>query len=218
MAIENWSLRRLNELAKNGEGLFLEFKKKANFPEKIAKELVAFANTQGGLLLLGVDDDGTISGVRNIEGEVFVMEQAIENLIWPKLNYTLDVIKLNEKKGVAVFEIERGEKLPLKLLDGTGTRTGKVYVRTGEQSIQASKEMCEILRRRIKAKDTQFTFGEKERKLMELLENNSTITLMEYAKAARLSIFIASRTLVKLVLANVLEIQPEEGQDIYFRK
>jgi len=216
--MENWSIRRLNELTKNGEGIHLEFKKKANFPDKIAKELVAFANTQGGILLLGVDDDGTISGTRNIEGEVFVMEQAIGNLIWPKLDYALKVIKLNEKKGIAVFEIQKGQKLPLQLKDNTDTKSGKAYVRAGDQSLQATKEMCEILRRRVKAKDTQFTFGEKERALMELLENNQTVTLMEYAKAAKLSKFMASRTLIKLVLANVLDLQPAEGQDLYFRK
>ncbi|WP_323755360.1 ATP-binding protein [Roseivirga sp.] len=216
--MENWSIRRLNELTKNGEGIHLEFKRKANFPDKIAKELVAFANTQGGILLLGVDDDGTLSGTRNIEGEVFVMEQAIGNLIWPKLDYALKVVKLNEKKGVAVFEIQKGQKLPLQLREKSDTKAGKAYIRVGEQSLQASKEMREILRRRVKAKDTQFTFGEKERTLMELLENNRTISLIEFAKAAKLSKFIASRTLIKLVLANVLEIQPEEGQDVYFRK
>ncbi|KOF02981.1 2OG-Fe(II) oxygenase [Roseivirga seohaensis subsp. aquiponti] len=214
----NWSIRRISELAKKGEGVHLEFKKKANFPDKIAKELVAFANTQGGVLLLGVDDDGTVSGTRDIEGEVYVLEQAIRNLIWPKLEYALQIIKLNEKKGIAVFEIERGKKLPLHLKENLNTKTGKAYVRAGEQSLQASKEMREILRRRIKEKDTQFTFGEKERKLMELLESNQNITLKNYAQAANLSKFIASRTLIKLVLANVLEIQPEEGQDLYFRK
>ncbi|KYG83890.1 AlbA family DNA-binding domain-containing protein [Roseivirga echinicomitans] len=216
--MENWSIRRLNVLTKNGEGIHLEFKKKANFPEKIAKELVAFANTQGGVLLLGVDDDGTISGTRNIEGEVFVLEQTIENLIWPKLNYDLQIIKLNEKKGIAVFEIQKGEKLPLQLKENIDAKSGKAYVRAGDQSLQATKEMREILKRRVKAKDTQFTFGEKERALMELLENNQTVTLIEYAKAANLSKFIASRTLIKLVLANVLEIEPEEREDLYFRK
>ncbi|MGW8121656.1 AlbA family DNA-binding domain-containing protein [Roseivirga echinicomitans] len=218
MGTERWDIKRLEELTKKGEGLLLEFKKKANFPEKIAKEIVAFANTYGGILLLGVDDDGTVSGTRDIEGEVFVMEQTIEKLIWPKLSYTLQIIKLNEKKGVAVFEIEKSQKSPLQLRDNSEAKGAKVYVRAGERSLQASKEMREILKRRMKAKDTQFTFGEKERKLMELLENNRSITLTEFAKSANLSKFIASRTLVKLVLANVLEIQPEEGQDFYSRK
>jgi len=211
-------IQHVKKLCSQGEGLHLEFKKKANFPEKIAKEMVAFANTQGGLLLLGVDDDGTVSGTRDIEGEAFVMEQTIEKLIWPKLDYSLQILKINEKKGVAVFDIAKGQRLPLQLKENSHTKTGKAYVRAGDQSLQASKEMREILRRRVKAKDTQFTYGDKERKLMELLDEQHEVTLREYANAAKLSRFIASRTLIKLVLANVLDIRPQEGEDIYFRK
>ena len=211
-------IQHLKKLCSQGEGLYLEFKKKANFPEKIAKEMVAFANTQGGLLLLGVDDDGNVSGTRDIAGEVFVMEQTIEKLIWPKLEYSLQILKINEKKGVAVFDIAKGHKLPLQLKETSHDKAGKAYVRSGDQSLQASKEMCEILKRRAKEKDTQFTFGDKERKLMELLDENNSITLSDYAKSAKLSKFMASRTLIKLVLANVLDIRPQEGEDLYFRK
>ena len=55
----------LQRLVRKGEGQFLEFKRKANHPEKIVKELVSFANSGGGTLLLGVSDDGKLNGVRN---------------------------------------------------------------------------------------------------------------------------------------------------------
>jgi predicted HTH transcriptional regulator len=211
-------LLQLKKLTAQGEGLHLEFKKKANFPEKIAKELVAFANTDGGLLLLGVDDDGTVSGTRDIEGEVFVMEETIEKLIKPRLMYQAQVIKINDKKGLAIFEIPKSEKRPLYLRNAPQTKEGKAYVRNGDQSLQASKEMCEILRRRCREKDIQFTFGEKEQMLMKLLDERQYITLLDFSKAAKISKFVASRTLIRLVLANVLDILPKEGEDHYRRK
>ena len=55
------TLQELNQLASLGEGPSLEFKRKVPRPERIAKEVIAFANTRGGRLLLGVDDDGTIT-------------------------------------------------------------------------------------------------------------------------------------------------------------
>jgi len=58
------TLQEVKELAAKGEGLQIEFKKKAAFPEKIVREVIALANTQGGTLLIGVDDDGTVSGQR----------------------------------------------------------------------------------------------------------------------------------------------------------
>jgi predicted HTH transcriptional regulator len=211
-------LLQLKKLTAQGEGLHLEFKKKANFPEKIAKELVAFANTDGGLLLLGVDDDGTVSGTRDIEGEVFVMEETIEKLIKPRLMYQAQVIKINDKKGLAIFEIPKSEKRPLYLRNAPQTKEGKAYVRNGDQSLQASKEMCEILRRRCRKKDIQFTFGEKEQMLMKLLDERQYTTLLDFSKAAKISKFVASRTLIRLVLANVLDILPKGGEDHYRRK
>ena len=77
------TLQEVKALAAKGEGLTIEFKKKAAFPEKIVREVIALANTEGGDLLIGVDDDGTVCGQRFIEEEVFVMEKAIRELILP---------------------------------------------------------------------------------------------------------------------------------------
>ena len=62
------TIQDITKLAQKGEGLHVEFKKKAAHPEKIVKEIIALANTEGGYLLLGVDDDGTVSGQRYIQG------------------------------------------------------------------------------------------------------------------------------------------------------
>ncbi|MCK5704374.1 MAG: ATP-binding protein, partial [Cyclobacteriaceae bacterium] len=72
-------LPELEYLVRNGEGQLLEFKLKASFPEKIVKEMVAFANSNGGQLLIGVDDDGRISGLKFAEEDKFVIEKAIQN-------------------------------------------------------------------------------------------------------------------------------------------
>ena len=82
----------VQRLVARGEGQRVEFKKKVNFPDKIIKEVVAFANSNGGKLILGIDDDGTIAGTRNIEGEIFVLEDAIEKLIMPSLTYTVHTV------------------------------------------------------------------------------------------------------------------------------
>ncbi len=116
------TLQEVKALSAKGEGLNLEFKKKAAFPEKIVRELIAFANTAGGHLLIGVDDDGTVSGQRYIEEEVFVMEKAIRELIFPALDCEIETIKLNEKKGVAVFWIPISKSRPHYTLEGVRKR------------------------------------------------------------------------------------------------
>lgn len=202
-------------LAARGEGLRIEFKKKASFPEKIVRELIAFANTSGGDLMIGVDDDGTVSGQRYIEEEVFVMEKAIKEFIFPPLDYQVISLKLNEKKGVAVFKIPVSQYRPHYLKDKDRKQA---YIRVADRSVQASKEVWEILRRGKNPKDMVFTYGTKEEILMKALGESDRITMKEFAKLAKLPRFMASKTLVRLTLANVLQIHPQESEDYFTLK
>lgn len=206
------TLQDIHRLAKEGEGLRLEFKKKAMFPEKIVREVIALANTEGGYLLVGVDDDGTVSGQRFIEEEVFVIKKAITDMIQPSLDYAVEVFKLTEKKGVAVFQIPKSLYRPHYVLDGERKRA---FVRSDDKSLQASREMWEILKKSKTPKDTVFTYGEKETVLMKTLGEQDQITLREFQRIANLPRFLASKTLIRLVLANVLQIFPMEKEDIY---
>ncbi len=207
------TLKELKKLTELGECATLEFKKKANYPEKIVKELVAFANTNGGRLLLGVDDDGTTSGTRDIEGEAFIVEKAIEELIRPKLNYLIEYIHLTDKKGIAIFKIAESERKPHFVRENPTTRKGTAYIRFKDESIQASREVREIIQRKLKNKDIQFTYGEKEEALVKHLEMNNSITVADFASLTKTPKFIASRTLIRLVLANVLEVIPNPKGD-----
>lgn len=209
------TLQEIHKIAQQGEGLRIEFKKKAAFPEKIVKEVIALANTEGGYLLIGVDDDGTVSGQRFIEEEVFVMQKAIGQYIQPNLNYQVEIIKLTQKKGVAVFNIPKSEGRPHFLME---ENRRKAFVRVRDRSIQASKEMWEILKRGKNPKDMIFTYGEKENILMKSLVENGKITLKEFQFLAKLPRFLASKTLVRLVLANVIKIVPQEKEDFFTTK
>ncbi|MEB2780313.1 ATP-binding protein [Algoriphagus sp. C2-6-M1] len=209
------TLQDVKSLAAKGEGLRIEFKKKATFPEKIVRELIAFANTSGGDLLIGVDDDGSVSGQRYIEEEVFVMEKAIKELIFPRLEYELFSVKINEKKGVAIFKVPISSQRPHYLKE---KEKKQAFIRVADRSVQASKEVWEILRRGKNPKDIVFTYGRKEEILMKALGESDKITLNEFAKLANLPRFLASKTLVRLVLANVLQIHPQETADFFTLK
>ncbi len=211
-------LNEVQILAKQGEGHFLEFKKKANHPDKIMKEVVAFANTDGGQLLIGVDDDGSPSGTRSIDGEAFIVEKAIAELTRPQVKYSVEIIKINEKKGIAVFDIPESSKKPHFVKEDANTRFGTAFVRSNDESLQASKEMREILKRSSKTRNERFEYGEKEKALMELIEENGHATLKSFSEHAKIKKFYASKTLVKLVLASVLDIEPAAEGDKYYLK
>lgn len=94
----------------------------------------------------------------------------------------------------------------------------KAYIRVKDRSVQASKEVWEILKKGKREKDVIFTYGEKEELLLKALDEQKQITVKEYAKIARIPKFLASRTLVRLVLANVLSIHPQESEDYFTLK
>lgn len=204
-------LRLLKELVRKGEGDHVEFKLKSNHPEKIVRELVAFANSGGGKLFVGVGDDRTIKGVKDSDEDEYTLVKAINTYCFPKLDYRLEKIPIDMDREVLVLTIPRSPDKPHYVVDSLGIR--KAYVRVADKSIQASKEMREIMRRGRFKRDIRFQYGEKEEKLMKLLDEKKSVNVELFAAAAGISRKIASNTLVMLVLANVLEVHPHEVLD-----
>ncbi|TDB58102.1 AlbA family DNA-binding domain-containing protein [Arundinibacter roseus] len=204
-------LRTLKELVRQGEGDTLEFKLKSNHPERIVREIVAFANSGGGKLLIGVGDDKAIKGLKYADEDEYILERAIEKYCTPAISYTKERIAISDEREVLIFHVSRGIEKPHAVLDIFGKK--KSYVRVKDKSVQASKEMLAIMKLAKENKDTLFSYGEKEKQLMQLLEKQKSVTVESYATIAGIPRWLASRTLVKLVLANVLEVHPDEVLD-----
>jgi predicted HTH transcriptional regulator len=213
--VESTNLRELKKLVAEGEGLQLEFKRKAAHPEKIVRELIAFANTEGGTLLIGVDDNKSIPGIKHPEEEAHVVRESLSKFCRPLLAYNESSISIPDNRFVVRFDVGPSSKRPHFLVLGKEPRS--TFVRVKDMSIKASPEMEEIVRRSKKGNDIRFTFGEEEKKLMEFLDKQPMITLTEYRNFSGLNRFQASRKLILLVLANVLKIVASEKGDLYSR-
>lgn len=205
------TIGELRSLVRKGESDHLEFKKKVDYPEKVVREIIAFANTNGGNLLIGVDDNGTISGLKYPEEEKYVLEKALSEFCKPLIPFHVNQIPVNSNKAVLIYSIDRSEKRPHYFKNSTKQK--EAYVRIGDKSIKASRELIEIIERQRKGKDIQFTFGESEKILMKHLERNGFITIDTFALIANLKPFQAARKLILLVLANVLVVVPGERHD-----
>jgi Putative DNA-binding domain len=211
--------KMLKELVRRGEGHSLEFKLKTNHPEKIVREIVAFANTDGGTLLIGVGDDGTIPGLKYADEDEYLLVRAIEKFCFPAIQYTLERVPLHDEREVLLLRIPRSPNRPHYVLpDPTDPENKKVYVRVADKSVQASKEVREIMKGERADRNVRFTYGDKERVLMNHLGQNTSITVDAFAMLANIPRKIASRTLVLLVLANVLDIHPSDVMDKYTTK
>jgi predicted HTH transcriptional regulator len=145
----------LRKLVAQGEGARLEFKRKATYPEKIVREMIAFANTGGGILLLGVGDDRTLPGLKYPEGESHVIHEALKKCR-PPLPVSEEFIPIGNARTIIRYHVLESTKKPHYLLTG---QTKESYVRVNDQSIKASREVREIVNRREKKEISGFTMG-----------------------------------------------------------
>jgi predicted HTH transcriptional regulator len=208
-------LNELKKLVSKGEGLQLEFKRKANFPDKIMREVVAFANTEGGKLVIGVDDDGTIAGLKHVLEEEFVLKEAISKYCKPAIRYDISKVLVSPNRSVLVFHIYPSENKPIFLIYNFKTNLGKAYVRVRDKSIQASREMRQILKAKNTNSDTYLQYGDNEHKLMQYLGQYPSINVETFSKIANISSENASAILVKMTLAGLLKIVPNDTGDYF---
>ncbi len=214
LSVDSRQLADLGRLVALGEGQRLEFKRKASFPDKIVRELIAFANCNGGTLLVGVDDDGTIAGVKYPEEEWMAIEKEVSARCRPRLEVAYQLIRLNEKKCVVRVDVDRSDHRPHFITEGSRRIS---FVREKDQSIKASREMVEIIRRMKTMDGMKFHYGDAEQKIIRYLADHPVISLREFSRLSGLGRFAASRRLVRLVLANVLRITPTEKGDVFSR-
>ncbi len=206
-------LKELRRLVKEGEGAQLEFKLKTTHPEKIMREVVAFANSQGGTLLLGVADNAELVGLKFPEEDAFVMEKSFARYVHPEVSYTREEIPLENGKNILAYRIKKAED-NIVFFNPTGqVEDRKVYVRNADRSIQASKEVKEILKEKLKGKSYRFNYGPKEEVLMKYLDQHEKITVYTFSEVANISHKQASKTLILLVLARVLRVLAGESED-----
>ena len=205
-------LQELKRLVSLGESGTLEFKRKVAYPEKVIREIVAFANSAGGVLLVGVNDHGHISGLKDPHGEAHVLELAIRRFIRPFLKYRKEEISITSDKKVLAFHIPASRKKPHFIRK---RNNHECFIRINDRSVKATREIIEILRKSNNQRGTYINYGTSEQILLRYLEEHGFITLDDFIKIADISRKDASRSLVKLVLAEVILVEPGEGRDIY---
>ncbi len=123
---------------------------KAIVVEDIKKEIIAFANCEGGKLYIGVLDDGTVAGLDNPDETSLQISNIVRDAIKPDLTMFLhyETVTIDEKK-IVVVDIQQGTERPYYIAK-KGLRPEGVYVRQGYSSVPATNT---AIRRMIKETD-----------------------------------------------------------------
>ncbi|MBS7398558.1 MAG: putative DNA binding domain-containing protein, partial [Ruminiclostridium sp.] len=128
----------------NSENERIEYKRE--YAEDIAKEVIAFANTDGGEIYVGVNDDGTPAPLANTDDTYTRITNCVRDSVAPDVTmftkYTLN-------DGIIKVDVSEGSSKPY-YLKSKGLKPSGVYIRQGASSVQASPEQ---IRRMIKLSD-----------------------------------------------------------------
>ena len=112
---------------------------KQEYTDEIKKTVVAFANSEGGDIYIGIQDDGIVCGVRNSDEIMLKASSSIRDSVSPDLtNITNITVSKIDSKNVVKIHVERGASRPY-YLTGKGIRPEGVFIRLGSSTIPASQ-------------------------------------------------------------------------------
>jgi predicted HTH transcriptional regulator len=201
----------IRKLIKDGEHLKQDFKFEISDVRKIAKTLVAFSNTAGGKLLVGVKDNGKIAGIRS-EEEIYMIEAAAGLYCKPEVLFTARKWQI-EGKTIMEFDIPKGDKRPYLAKSPEGKWLA--YIREKDQNFLVNAIQLRVWKYESHKKGVFIPFTEKEKLLLTHLENNSSISLDEFSSLSGLKRRKASDILVRLISIGEIDIV-YSGENIFY--
>lgn len=192
----------IQQLIEEGEHEHQDFKFSISDARKIARSVSAFANNDGGRLLIGVKDNGNIAGVRN-EEDIYVVEQAAQMYCRPAQNVEFTAFKTEGGAIVIRAEIAKASHRPVQAQEPDGS--WRTYYRVKDENIAAPDLMVRAWRKKESQKGALLSFSEAESALINHLEENEMVTIEEFMKIARISRHTAEEIIIKLYAVDVID-------------
>ena len=195
--------RYIQKLIAEGEHQQQDFKYKISDAMKLARSVSAFANTDGGRLLIGVRDDGHISGVRS-EEEIFMMHAAAYKYCRPSASIKFDTYQIDGRT-LVIATVPPSERKPICALTDEGRY--RAYIRVADENIVASPVHVAIWREQQSPQGQLTVYDEAEQQLLSALAFGPCQTLNQIVRRSRLQRQKAITLLARLVRYGIVEMQ-----------
>ncbi len=174
--------RFLLSLISEGEHQQQDFKYRVDDARKLAHSVSAFANTDGGRLLIGVRDDGHLSGVRS-EEEIHIMRLAASKYCQPKAIVEFDTYHA-EGRTIVVATVPPSDQKPICAQDEDGHM--RAYIRINDENIVASPVLFALWRESQRPQGAMIPYNDDIRKLLEVMQGEQTLNqIVRQAKLPR---------------------------------
>lgn len=201
----------IQKLISEGEHIHQDFKFAISDARKIAKSLSAFANTEGGRLLVGVKDNGKIAGVRS-EEEIYMVEAAATLYCRPEIELETHIYHI-EGKDVLEVQINESTQKPIYALDENNHPWA--YVRIKDENILGNPIHLNIWKHDREEKKVIITYTQREQQVLTILKQQGALTLGQCSKLTRMNRKQISRLLADFIRFGLVE-QYFEEHTFYF--
>ncbi len=202
-----------------GEGISTEFKRTIHSPAKIARSIAAFANTSGGHILIGVDDDRRIVGIRSEKEIIEVIDDALQCHLDPIPVIDLLIAEYKRRMVLVVDVPESPERPHCHIEELHDRQTGKyrrerrIFIREGSHNKAADENrIAQIISQR---QPLRRSFSDRESRLLSYLAEHARITAAEFADQAGIPIPEARRILASLARTGAVQLLGENGSGAY---
>ncbi len=201
----------IETLIEQGEHQQLDFKFEVSDSKKIARTLSAFANTDGGRLLIGVKDNGAISGIRS-EEEYYMIEAASKMYTRPEVPFTATKWDINGKIVLEVY-IAPGMDKPYCAPDKEDKY--KAYIRVADENILANEVLILSWKKKSKPEGTLLKIGKPVEKLFAWLDEHDSISIAQFCRVAHVNYYTAKNILSDLMAMGTLHYIVVEKHIVY---
>lgn len=202
----------IEKLILKGEGENLDFKQTISSLYKIAKTLCSFANTRGGKILIGVNDERAITGI-DPEEERYMIKKAAEDFCRPPVPLIFKEFEFEEEnKVVLLVNVAESKNKPHYAKNKENK--WNVYIRVNDKSIPAGKTQIAVIEKGLNNKNN-YKPDLNTRKVISYLGKYEKITVKQFMQLVNISKRRAQRILTELVLIGMLRIHEHEKEYYY---
>jgi len=204
----------IKNLIAQGEHQHLDFKSTVNDARYIAKSFAAFANATGGKLLIGVNDNGAIAGVRPDE-DLYMLDAAASYYCTPPVRYT---VRKWDYRGKTVLEVSipEGKLKPYFAQRKQKHKPPVAYIRIADKDVQVCSIQLMVWKKQKNPSGLFIGDAKDISWLLAYLEKYPHISIITVSKQLMISYKKAVRLLADLVYLDILEIEYENDR-VYFR-
>lgn len=196
----------LTRLILEGEHQRQDFKYCISDSKKIARSLVAFANTDGGRLLIGVKDNGNIAGVRSDE-EYYMIDAAAKIYSEPAIDFETHQYLMDGKTVLEIL-IKPSKNKPHFAKNDEGKWLA--YFRQNDENKLANKIMIEVWKKQKRNHGIFLNYSNNEKFLLDYLEKNETISQSAFTRKACITFREAERILSDFIVLGIIETRLSE--------